>query len=111
MNSEEYFNNEKEQIEAIDEKLVKVPYIPIGIYLQESQDLKLWCAKDIEELVDAGMDRTIVDAIDLRAGALRHTQSLWMNQHIDTKDVELDWKCQSAKAFEFRDELIHNFKS
>ncbi len=74
-NIEEY-NASIDAIKAIPDAEVKYPGIPIEVYIQEAENLHHWCQDDKAALEAAGLDWEVVDAISVRAGATRETQSI-----------------------------------
>ncbi len=110
MGNKEAYNQMLNQAKAISTETIQTPYMPVGIYLQEAEDLHRWAAKDKEQLMAAGLNETIFERLDTCAGALREAQSIWMEGLKSSEDAELLWKEESPKAFDFRDELLHTFR-
>lgn len=100
------FEAHKEEALAIKEDEVKVPYMPVGIYIQEAEDLVKWAERDKEKLVAAGLPEGILESIQSKAGALREAQSIWMKERQERDEAELEWKKKSPEAYEYRDEML-----
>jgi hypothetical protein len=95
-------------IEAIDEKTVIEPQIPVAVMLQESEDLYAWCQADKEALIKAGLDWTLVESLPKRNGGCRYKQSEWQKEYQSQQDSQKEWLVKSPVAFELRDELVHH---
>ncbi|MGQ1889480.1 hypothetical protein ACT29H_03470 [Thermophagus sp. OGC60D27] len=100
------FDLHKEDALAINDADVKVPYMPVGIYIQEAEDLAKWAEKDKEKLLAAGLPEGIIEGIPSKAGALREAQSIWMKEMRERDEAELEWKERSPEAYEYRDEML-----
>jgi len=96
----------QEEALAIHEADVKEPYMPVGIYIQEAEDLAKWAEKDKEKLLAAGLPEGIIEGIPSKAGALREAQSIWMKEMRERDEAELEWKEKSPEAYEYRDEML-----
>lgn len=100
------FEAHKEEALAIKEDEVKAPYMPVGIYIQEAEDLVKWAERDKEQLVAAGLPEGILESIQSKAGALREAQSIWMKERQERDEAELEWEKRSPEAYEYRDEML-----
>ncbi|SMO35315.1 hypothetical protein SAMN06265379_101212 [Saccharicrinis carchari] len=89
---------------------IKTPYIPVGVYLQEAEDLYHWCQPDREKLLAAGLDETFVNDLPVLAGATREAQSIWMKNAQARQDAEKAWAEEAPKAIDFRDQMLHTFR-
>jgi len=110
MSNESHYQTKLAEAQAVETSAIKRPYMPIGIFLQESEDLRHWSSKDKEALVAAGLDESIFENLDLCIGATREAQSIWMENLKTRKDAEQRWKDESPAAFDLRDEMIHAFR-
>ncbi|MFA8433461.1 MAG: hypothetical protein ACEPOZ_02995 [Marinifilaceae bacterium] len=104
------FQNEKEAILAIPEESVKTLNMPIGIFLQEAEDLYHWGLKDKEKLMGAGLPEAILDAIPVRAGACRHAQSEWNDEMSTREEAQNKWQVRFPSAYDLRDHLLHSYR-
>ena len=95
---------------ALDNSEAKKPYIPVGIYLQEAEDLYHWCLDDMEELKKAGLSEALVKELPMWVGAASEAQSLWMKEMKTREKAEQQWAEQSPQAYNLRDELLHAFR-
>lgn len=107
--SKEQFEQKQVTLDAIPEKMVAYPNIPVDIALQESEDLFVWCQADKDLLVKAGLDWKLVEDLPVRAGALRYIQSQWQKEYRSLEDAQKEWALKSPAAYELHDELIHHF--
>jgi hypothetical protein len=89
---------------------VQVPYIPVGIYAQEAEDLYHWCKDDLAQLTNAGLSEEVINNLPVCTGALREAQSIWMKEQQTRKEAEQKWVDESPVAFDFRDQLVHSFR-
>ncbi len=73
---------------SIDDAEVKAPNIPVSVYLQEGHDLLTLLAISGDEgspntvrqrVLSVGLEANQLDALERALGALRHSQSLWIN--------------------------------
>lgn len=99
-----------EQAKALEAEKIKSPYMPVNIYTQEAEDLVVWSLKDREALQGAGTPETHFDNINHLAGALRYSQSLWMEDLKSRQDAEQQWAEQYPEALDFSNQLIHTFR-
>jgi hypothetical protein len=107
--SEDY-NKKIEVIKAITDDQIKVPnMIPIGIYIQEAEDLYKWCQDDKEELTAKGLDWTVVEDLPVRCGALREAETNWNRAQFLRRKTENIWVQEFPKGYELRNKLIHHF--
>ena len=79
--SKEQFDLKLSTLEAIPEKDVTYPGIPVDAALQEAEDLLVWCLPDMDLLVRSGLDKKLVDDLPTRTGALRYIQSQWQREY------------------------------
>ncbi len=107
--SKEQFELQQPILEAILEKNVIYPSIPVDVALQEAEDLLVWCLPDIDALIKAGLDKKLVDDLSSRIGALRYVQSQWQKEYRSLEDAQKEWALKSPIAYELRDDLIHHF--
>ena len=107
--SKEQFDLVLANLEAIPEKMVTYPSIPVDVALQESEDLLVWCQLDKDDLVKAGIDWKMVENLPLRIGALRYVQSQWQKDFRSLEDSQKIWALESPLAYDLRNELLHHF--
>lgn len=107
--SKKDFELKQTLINAIPEKGLKQPNIPVDRALQESEDLFVWCQADKEILIKAGLDWSLVDDLPKRTGACRYIQSTWQNEYRNIEAAQKEWKEKSPAAYELRNELLHHF--
>jgi hypothetical protein len=107
--SKEAFESKQAAIEAIAEKGLLPPNIPVDTALQEAEDLFAWCRDDKDLLVKSNLDWKLVDDLPARAGALRYIQSQWKQEFISLGKAQKEWAMQSPGAYKLRNELLHHF--
>lgn len=107
--SKEQFEQELPQIEAISEKNLSYPAIPVDVALQEAEDLLVWCLPDMDLLVKAGLDKKLVENLPARIGALRYSQSQWQKDFRSLEEAQKEWALKSPAAYDLQTELIHHF--
>lgn len=107
--SKEHFELKKATIEAIPEKLVSYPGIPVDVALQEAEDLNVWCQADKALLVKAGIDWKLAEDLPFRTGACRYIQSQWQKEYRSLEEAQKEWAEKSPAAYELRNELNHHF--
>ena len=95
------------QAQAILPDETMTPRMPVGIYLQEAEDLNAWCLKDKEKLMSAGVPETHFENLNLAAGGLRYAESQWAEQQKDQEDAEEQWDELSPEAYDLRDRTLH----
>ncbi|MEW7290636.1 hypothetical protein [Aquimarina sp. 2304DJ70-9] len=95
---------------AINE--VKTPNMPVDNALQEAENLFIWASDDKKALIgNSGLDwAKFAKDLPVRAGALRHAQSLWVSERYGQEEANKAWKEQSPKAYELRDDLLDDFR-
>ncbi len=107
--SEELITAKLDEINSSTELEPTKPTLPVSIALQEAENLFDWCTKDKEALVMAGLDWSLVDDLQTRAGALRVAQAKWSSEYKSYQDCQAEWKIEAPAAFNMRDELVHHF--
>lgn len=95
---------------AIPKDEVKKPNIPVSIYVQEAVNLAVWSNEDKENLINVGLDSTLIDDLKIRAGACRDAQSNWVKDYKAMKEAEREWLKKAPDAFKLRDRLIDDFR-
>ena len=108
--SREHYENLRSEIEAIEDANIKIPNMPIDVFLQEAANLEVWCKPDIPKLVAVGVDRSIFKALPKRTAALRYVQSLWMKERFSKEQASKEWEVRSPEAKALKDELEHSFR-
>lgn len=107
--SKEQFESIQPSIEAIADKSVVPPNIPVAVGLQESEDLYYWCQADKSILTQAGLLWDLVDSLPVRIAACRYIQSMLQKDYKTLEDAQKEWAKDSPAAYNLRDELLHHF--
>jgi len=110
MGNKEAYDQMLNEAKALKKEEIQTPYMPIGIYLQEAEDLYQWCIKDKEQLIAAGIPETHFEKVNIGAGALRHGQSVWAEDLKTRQEAEQQWVERSPLAFDLCDQMIHTFR-
>jgi len=95
---------------ALEADKIKKPYMPIGINVQEAEDLVRWTIKDRTLLMEAGIPESHFEKINTLAGALRYAQSVWMEDLKSRQDAEEQWANEYPDALDFSNQLNHTFR-
>lgn len=107
MSNQSDFNTYKTTIEAVDPKDVKHPGMPIGIYLQEAEDLFAWSSEDKAILEQHGLDPSIIDQLPGLTGAARYAQSLWNSSRFSQEDAQKQFALLAPEAYDLKTRIIH----
>ena len=107
--SKENYDAKLPVIDAIPEKVVVSPNLPVAVALQEAEDLLEWCKDHKEKLVKADLDWALVEDLPQRIGACRYSQSQWQKEYKSMEDAQKEWNQKSPDAYALRDDLLHHF--
>ncbi len=110
MSSTSDYNELLSQIQSIPSVKALRPTMPVDVYLQEAEDLYLWCLADQDALIGAGLDVNLINELPVRAGACREAQSLWVLNRRMRKHTSVDWKLCLSEATDLRSRLLHAFR-
>ena len=110
MSSTTDYNELLPEIQAIAPENVSTPNMPVGVFVQEAEDLFHWSETDQAALVNAGITVEMIFTLPARSGACREAQSLWMKERNTRQEAEQNWKLAAPQAFGLRDELLHSFR-
>ncbi len=110
MGNKESYDQMLEEAKTLAPDQIQTPYMPVGIYIQEAEDLNKWALKDKDKLTATGLPETIFNQLETCAGALREAQSIWAEELKSKQEAEEKWSLESPNAFEFRNELLHTFR-
>ena len=111
MSNIEDYNKKIEVIKAIPDDQIKTPHnVPVGIYIQEAENLYVWCRYDKEELTAIRLDWTVVEDLPVRCGALREAEAQWQMEQKLRRGAEKIWSLEFPKGYDLRNELIHHFR-
>ncbi len=110
--SKENYEAKLSALQEIAPETVKIPNMPISNVLQEAEDLYVWATEDKEQLENnSGLDwEQHAEDIPVRAGALRHVQSLWISERYGREEAQKNWKEAAPKAYQLRDDLLDDFR-
>ena len=110
MSNLEDYNTKLEVIKAIPDDQIKTLHsIPMGIYIQESEDLFEWCQDDKDDLTVKGLDWTAVEDLPVRCGALSVAEAKWSREWRTREEAEKLWLLESPKGYDLRNQIAHHF--
>jgi len=100
-----------ETLLAMTDDRVKVPVnVPVGIYIQEAENLYRWCLDDKDALTGVGLDWELVADLPVRIGALTEAEARWNTERLEGPEAPKEWKEQSKIAYDLRERLIQLFR-
>lgn len=108
--SKQDYDAHNKRIMSIPHEKVKEPFMPVSITVQMGEDLFVWAKDDLEELVKAGLDATLIEELPARAGALRYKQSQWNSDKNTRSEYIKKWKSDCPEGFELQAEFAHYFR-
>jgi hypothetical protein len=103
------FEQWKEIIENVPTKDVKLPNLPTDDFVASTETLAIDANEDRDALAGAGLDVKLIDDLTPLSGALRYCQANWMSIFRAREEAQNQWAEQSPLAFEFKNELLHDF--
>ncbi|TVZ39343.1 hypothetical protein P886_3743 [Alteromonadaceae bacterium 2753L.S.0a.02] len=104
--SDGIFETHLATLQAIPDDAIKSCPMPIGIYIQEAQNLYQWAKKDIAALQGAGVSEEDIEQIPLRVDLLRIAEARWQAEFQARKDATAEWMEKSPGAYELRNNLL-----
>ncbi len=111
MNNKKYYKKKLETLLAMAEDRVKIPVnIPVGVYIQEAENLYRWCEDDEGVLTAAGLDWELVTDLPARIGALTEAEARWNAERLEGPAAPKEWKEQSKVAYDLRSRLMQSFR-
>jgi hypothetical protein len=107
----ECYEKKLEVIISIEDNKIETPHnIPVGIYIQEANDLYNYAREDKDALAAVGLPPELVEDLPIRIGALREASATW-NVYRDTeKKNAREWKTQAPLAYNLRKRLLTDFR-
>lgn len=110
MSSDRVYEQLKPQIAAMGKEDLRGPMMPMGYYLQESEDLYYWAQADKATLRATGLDWTIVENLPQRIAATRYAQSLWNASRFNRTDSLKQYILLLPEAYSQRNELERHMR-
>ncbi len=98
------------KMDSLKNEEIQKPSIPIGIYLQEAEDLALWMEEDLELLASAGLDPSAAENLITLTGACRQAQSMWIRERRLKELAGNSWKNVREKASNLRKDMMHTLR-
>lgn len=96
-------------IKAIPVEEIIKPAIPIDTYLQEAENLAVWCQKDLGRLAGIGITKSQIEGLKIRSDILREAQALWIEDWKAPK-TRKQWEDTARAAYAMQDELLQTFR-
>jgi len=109
MSTRDDFTQLKETIEAIDEKQVLIPDIPVDVFNQEAEDLYQVALADKEKLLVRGLSEQSIMMLNTAAGACRYAEAEWNKERNAKQEAEREWKEKSLLAYNLHNDLLDEF--
>jgi hypothetical protein len=81
-----------EAIQALTADQIKIPTLPVNVFLQEAVDLYEWCLPDKPKLIAANLAEPVIDSLPLRTDICRDAQAKWNKQQKLKRDAMNSWK-------------------
>ncbi|MFO8074169.1 MAG: hypothetical protein R6V85_20095 [Polyangia bacterium] len=108
MSNKSDYEQHASAIQAIPDKEAKYPNMPIGIFLQEAEDLHAWASHDLDELKAHGLDPALVEALPTRTGAARYAQSMWNSRRFTREEAQKKFALLAPEAYDLQARLVHS---
>ena len=83
--------------------------IPLNVFVQEADDIYVWCQEDREALTHVGLDWTSVELIPECARVCREFQSQWQKKLKTTSTLKKDWNKVASEAKNLHADLLHDY--
>lgn len=104
------YNAKLETLQTMSVENVKVPSIPVDVFLQEAENLAKWSLDDIEALKTVGITAAMIKDLPVRAGACREAQSVWNKDFRSQQQAQKEWAEQSPLAYDLRNDLLQSLR-
>ncbi|WP_372652475.1 hypothetical protein [Draconibacterium sp.] len=86
------------------------PNQPVASFLQEAENLYVWCIEDVPELVKAGVDEEMINTLPENIKTCRDAQTLWKKKLKTPGEAQVQWKLQQPEASKLEAELIRSLR-
>lgn len=90
----------------LDEIKSSRPNQPVATFLQEAENLYVWCVDDIPELIKAAISEELIIKLPESIKACREAQTIWEKKLKTPGDAQVQWKLQLPEAIKLRTELL-----
>ncbi len=87
------------EAQAVPDDQLKTPYMPVGTFIQEAEDLYAWANEDKTKLTAGGLPESVFPQLQTRTDACRFSQSLWMTNMKKRELGEAQWAEKAPGAF------------
>lgn len=102
--------SELEVINAIPSDQIKSPTQPVDVFLQEAENLFIWCTTDKDTLLAKGLNPYYFDAFPFALAICRDAQAKWTSEQKLKSDASKAWSEQAPTGFALRDQLLMDFR-
>jgi hypothetical protein len=99
-----------EKINAISADQVKIPTQPVNVFLQEGENLSIWCTPHKEILIANGLDPYFIDVFPFALIICREAQAMWIAEQKAKSDALKAWQEQSPAAYALQKQLLADFR-
>jgi len=99
-----------EQFNTVDDTQIKEPKMPVAVFIQESNDLLLWCRDDRKILESKGLDWSLAERLPEYLTALSNIQAQWINERNREQEIVKAWKEKHTEAIKLRRTIIRDFR-
>ncbi|MFA8436604.1 MAG: hypothetical protein ACEPOZ_19005 [Marinifilaceae bacterium] len=110
MSDQEDLQNLLPEIQNVPKENIKQCDMPVGIYLQEAENLHNRASIDLSQLQLAGMPEVLLEKLLARTGALRTAQANWAELTSQRQKAMDTWKQEAPGMYELRDDIIENME-
>lgn len=100
------YEEEVAKINALTDEETKVITVPVNDFLQESENLYQWCLPDKDQLINKGLDETLISSLLTRTAICREAQAKWVVEQKAIKDAKKIWQEKWPIAEKLLDQLL-----
>ena len=83
--------------------------MPLNVFVQEADDVFVWCKDDREVLTQVGLDWASVELIPECTRFCREFQSQWQKKLKTTSKLKKDWDNTASEARNLHADLLHDY--
>lgn len=106
MSNRTEFENLKETLEAIPENEVKLPNMPVEVFIIEAESLYNTALVDKEKLLARGLKAEVIDNLPFGVGALSYAEGEWDTERFAKEEAEKEYNIKSPDGFKLRSNLL-----
>lgn len=83
--------------------------MPLSVFVQEADDVYLWCQDDKDALTHVGLEWASIELIPESAMLCRSFQSQWQKKLKSTSRLRKEWSRVASEAKNIHSELLHDY--